>query len=334
MRKPWLWLPPQLAHDLSPLALSLRGKLFSPAKYTWQPRTWRGLQFANPLGLAGGVDKNATEVRGWWTYGPGFLEIGTVTPEPQAPNPGKIIDRDLEAHALWNKMGFPSAGSQAVFRNLNEIYVSRQSPIFVNMGKNRTTGNENAAKDYIAVFRKLAPVADGFVVNVSSPNTQGLRALQSSQALRDLLAALKTEARSSPASAQKPLLLKLSPDLSDADLDEALEVSLEVGIDGWILSNSTLTREAHSRFPKEGGVSGRPVAPLAKSALQKTVALLGSERGDKLLISVGGVLTPDDVQERLEMGADLVQVYSALVFEGPGFFKKVAKNISAGAQMV
>jgi dihydroorotate dehydrogenase len=290
----------------------------------WQPRDWRGLHFDNPLGVAGGVDKNASAIQAWWAMGAGFVEVGTVTPRPQGPNPGRIIDRDNTAQALWNGMGFPNAGTERVRRRLALLPRPPRTPIFVNIGKNRDTANEHAAKDYAACARMLAGLADAFVINVSSPNTSGLRDLQSERALRNLLDGVRASVRQTSAS-QTPLLLKLSPDLSDDLCFAAVDASLMCGIDGWVVCNTTSTREPHSRFPKEGGVSGKPLAARSKHLLTNLTRHLGSARSDRLIVSVGGVLSGRDVFERLNLGADLVQVYSALVFEGPGFFRHVAR---------
>lgn len=330
MTKPWLWLPARVAHDLSPLFLQAYSFLREPVRYEWRPFAWQGLQFANRLGLAGGVDKDAGSIRAWWALGAGFVEIGTVTPQPQGPNPGRIMARDSQNLALWNKMGFPSAGMEKVARNLARLPRPYHTPVFINIGKNRTTTNEYAAQDYVACMRQLAPFADAFVVNISSPNTTGLRDLLKRENLRKFLEPIVSErARLPKARATSlPLLLKLSPDLQQEDLASALETSLDLQMDGWIVSNTTLQRGNDSPFPNEGGVSGGPLAALSLEILRKTLALLGTKRQGKLLISAGGILSAKDVRERLELGADLVQVYSALIFQGPGFFKDVARQMT------
>jgi dihydroorotate dehydrogenase len=320
MMKPWLSLPPEWAHDLGPYGLKLFSLFKAEPTPVWQPFSWRHLQFKNPLGLAGGVDKNAESLSDWWKLGAGFVEVGTVTPRPQKANPGKIMDRDLNQKALWNKMGFPSQGMEEVFYNLRG-YDERVTPVFVNVGKNRDTPNDKAVEDYVAVVRRMKPLADAFVVNISSPNTTGLRELQNKSALSDFLAPILNEARKPIA---KPVLLKLSPDLSPEQLEDAVLVALDLGIDGFVLTNTTLARPAGISFPAEGGLSGAPLKGLSCEILQKTLQLLGDRRGDKLIVSAGGILTPEDVFERLQMGADLVEIYSALIFEGPGFFHQVA----------
>lgn len=319
LRRPWLWLSPQLAHDVGPLALKLYSLFADPTPPAWRSFLWRGLVFKNRVGIAGGVDKNADNLKAWWALGCGFVEIGTVTPLPQEPNPGKITDRHATSRSMWNRMGFPSEGAEEVLANLRAAKPFA-TPVFVNIGKNRATMNDDAVNDYLALVRELGDVADAFVVNISSPNTKGLRDLQNRQALRELLRPVKL------AAGLKPVLLKLAPDLDGESLAEAVTTAADQGIDGFILTNTTLSRLPDMPYPPEGGVSGAPLAELSKRALRTVIETLGERREGKLLVSVGGVMTPDEVFERLSMGADLVQCYSALIYEGPGFFRRVAKH--------
>lgn len=321
MVKPWLCLPPSWSHELSHYFLRSREFLNSKKTYHWDSFKWRDLEFPNRLGVAGGLDKDGEHVKGWWTLGPGFIEVGTVTPEPQGPNPGKIMARSPADLAVWNKMGFPSSGLQQVKKNLSKLQRPYSSPLFVNLGKNRTTTLENAWKDYSKGVELLHPYADAFVINISSPNTQGLRDLLKKENLHAFLKNF-AELRKS-LQLNTPFLLKLSPDTEEQELYNALEVSEQNGFDGWILTNSTAQRPIPLPFPTEGGVSGAPLQNLAKKALTQTLSWLGSNRRDKLVVSCGGALTPQDVEERLSMGADLVQVYSALVWSGPFFFAQV-----------
>lgn len=319
--KPWLWIPPNWAHTLSPYALPLIAKTYQREIPHWGSRTWEGLYFPNPLGIAGGVDKNGTQVQDWWKLGCGFIEVGTVTPEPQEPNSGKIMDRDPKLKALWNKMGFPSAGSTTVLKNLHKCGQHR-TPIFVNIGKNRSTSLEQASDDYLRCMHILAPVADVFVINISSPNTQGLRELQKKENLRQLLIPCLKAGKE----LNKNVLLKLAPDLSEAELQQAISDCAELGIRGFVLTNTTLFRPSDCHFPKEGGLSGKPLAELSKRALTTAVQTLGNDKKNYLLVSAGGVLTPQDVHERLQLGADLVQIYSALIFHGARFFHDTARR--------
>lgn len=328
--KPWLLLSPKFAHDLAPLGLHALAAFRKPKVYEWQPFEWQGLRFQNRLGTAGGVDKDGGQTRDWWTFGPGFLEIGTVTPKPQGPNEGRIIDRDRANLAVWNRMGFPGMGAERVAGTLARLPERHLTPLFINIGKNRTTANENAARDYIACIDRLAFAADAFVVNISSPNTAGLRELFRPEVFRPFLGSI-LEARDRARGqhgGKLPLLLKLSPDLNDEDIARIVSVSCDVGIDGWIATNTTLSREPGSPFPAEGGVSGGPLAERSKAVLKKLLAAAAPHRDGRLIVSAGGVMTPEDVRERIELGADLVQVYSALIYNGPQFFGQVARYMA------
>lgn len=318
--KPWLWLPPQLSHDLSPYgartlgALSLRKK---PPE--WKPFDWKGLHFPNRLGIAGGVDKDAIGVLGWWALGSGFCEIGTVTPAPQKANPKPRVDRDLEAQALWNRLGFPSQGSLRVKKRIQSFKRPYPAPLLINIGKNRDTPIEEAHLDYEMLVDSFSGLADIYVINISSPNTQGLRQLLDEKNLTRLLSHLKPVLERT----NTPYLLKLSPDLSDTDLESVLHISFEFGVSGWILTNTSLARPEGLNFPPTGGLSGAPLKELSEACLKKSMKFLGSKKKNHLLVSAGGVLTPEDVMARLDMGADLVQTYSALVYQGPYFFRQV-----------
>lgn len=323
--KPWLWIPPQLAHDLSPLALQLYSLFNHGPTPAWNPFTFKNIIFKNRLGLAGGVDKNGELLNVWNNIGCGFVEIGTVTPEHQKANPGRIIDRSPEDEALWNRMGFPSVGASEVFYNLKSFKDHSSLPILVNIGKNRTTENDKAHLDYVTLLERFYSVADAFVVNISSPNTTGLRELSKPENLNSFLKPiLKARQELNINSSEKPILLKLSPDLEADHIKRVIDTSLENNLDGFVLTNTTLSRNLKKQFPVEGGVSGKPLANLSKKALQIVSGHLAAEKSKKLIISVGGVMTADDVFERIDMGADLVEVYTALIFKGPQFFRRVA----------
>lgn len=319
--RPWLWLSPSLAHKLSPTILRGLNWIGPSRPPAWRPFDWRGLQFPNRLGIAGGVDKNAENIKAWWGLGCGFVEIGTVTPLAQRGNTPPVVDRDVAHEALWNRLGFPSQGLRRVRKRLEKLKRPFPAPIFANIGKNATTPLDQAQNDYIQLLNELRGLVDGFVINISSPNTRGLRELLKPERLREFLEPIMN----SLPLGHEPVLLKLSPDLQDDELEHALQISHALGIDGWILTNTSQGLREGLNFPKEGGVSGRPLGPVSKEMLRKTLRLLGQKRKGKLIISVGGVMSADDVTERLEMGADLVQVYSALIFEGPMFFRRVAK---------
>jgi dihydroorotate dehydrogenase len=297
---------------------------------SWGSFSWRGLEFTNPLGIAGGIDKDAVSIQDWWTLGPGFIEIGTITPRPQRGHTGRRLARHLEHRALWNRMGFPSQGVEAVIKRLKRLYQPRFTPVFANIGKNATTPIESAVDDYLTCLHLLNGLVDGFVINLSSPNTPGLRDLLSPDRLRGFLEPLIAGSREThgkrASDRATPILLKLSPDVSPTHLEEIVLVAAQLGIDGFVVANSSTSLKDQFSFAQDGGVSGAPLAPLARDMLALTIKALGANRQGKLIISCGGVMTPQDVFERLSLGADLVQVYSALIFEGPFFFRKVANQ--------
>lgn len=329
--KPWLLIPPGWAHDLAPLVLPIYALMNGKKTPAWRSFTWRGLEFQNPLGIAGGVDKNAENLKEWWSLGCGFVEVGTVTPRPQLANPGKILDRDKTHFSLWNRMGFPSHGADEVFYNLTSYAPNFRTPVFVNIGKNRDTANEDALQDYSFLIDKFRPVADAFVVNISSPNTKGLRDLQSRENLEHLIAPIVAKVSHYQPT---PVLVKLSPDLGEEALIQAVNICHDLGVDGFVLTNTTLSRHQGCSYPEEGGLSGKPLADLSRQALKVAQEALGAKRQGKLLVSVGGLMTPEDVVERLNEGADLVQAYSALSFHGPSFFLDVMAQNSKESQDV
>lgn len=306
--------PPSTTTSSTSTATKSNAEKFQWRAFTWKPKNKKPLHFRNPLGIAGGVDKTGEQVLNWQKLGAGFLEVGTVTPYPQGPNPGKILDRNWEQKNLWNRMGFPGPGMQDVFITLMYAKSKLKIPLFINVGKNRSTSNTEAVNDYIDVIQKFSSLADAFVINISSPNTKNLRELQNDQFIQNICHHIKQIAP------QTPILVKLSPDLSRDELELFLNAGLTAGIDGFILTNTTLQRPAHVHFPSEGGLSGQDLKPIAIQKLKEAIQILGNRRSEVLLISVGGVLHPEDAIERLEIGADLVQTYSGLVFTGPDFF--------------
>lgn len=330
--KPWLLLPPKLAHDLSPLGLQLYSLFQKTATPSWNSFIWKGIVFKNRLGIAGGIDKNAELLNVWGPLGCGFTEVGTVVPEPQKSNSGKIMDRSLSDQALWNQMGFPSLGADEVYYNVKNYrqnhYQVSSLPVLINIGKNRTTANESASSDYVQLLEKFYLLADAFVVNISSPNTIGLRDLAKTENLNNFLRPILLARKNLLAQhgVEKPILLKLSPDLQSDDFKSVVDTCLENSVDGFVLTNTTLSRTTQKQFPDSGGVSGKPLQDLSKKSLQIVCNHLGLDRPKKLVISAGGVMTAEDVFERIEMGADLVEVYSALIFEGPCFFRDVAQT--------
>ena len=327
MKNPLIYLPAPLAHRLG--QLYLQGLNFKkPNIKTWRPFKWKGLHFTNPLGPSGGVDKNAQFLKAWWASGAGFVEVGTCTPRPQKANPHPNLARHPQQQALWNCLGFPNHGAARMAQRLHRLqpYIT---PVLVNIGKNRNTPLPKATQDYLLCMHLLAPVADAFVVNISSPNTQGLRELLTPQNLKNFLTPI-AQAKNN-ASINKPVLLKLSPDVTLDELKHALDTSLQLGLDGWVLANTSTQFNQALGFPQRGGVSGAPLREQALQLLQsahehlKTSTTRGPHEGP-LLISSGGVLTQDDVHERLQAGAHLIQVYTALVYHGPSWFNKAFEH--------
>lgn len=319
------FLPAATAHSLAGAALSVYSSWQTPGTFEWSPLEWKNLRFKNPLGIAGGMDKNASLLSVWKKIGPGFIEVGTVTPRPQKANSGKIVAREWDRRILWNRMGFPSHGADEVFYNLQKEKSDYGLPIFVNIGKNRETPNAEAAEDYFFLMSRLSPVADAFVINISSPNTTGLRELQESEFLQRLIGTGRKITH-------KPLLVKLSPDMDSQQFESLVKECADLGFDGFVLTNTTLHRPKENHFPDVGGLSGSFLKEKSEQILKQTIQILGPRRKDFLLVSVGGILTPEDVKHRLAMGADLVQCYSALVFEGPTFFQQVARYMTGERQ--
>jgi len=289
-------------------------------------RTLFGVKFPNPVGMAAGFDKDARLIDELSAFGFGFIEIGTVTPRPQPGNDKPRLFRLPADHALINRMGFNNKGAEQAAENLK----ARRPGIIIggNIGKNKVTPNEEAVKDYELCFEALYPYVDYFVVNVSSPNTPGLRELQEKGPLKSLLLAVKmlSNAKEKP----KPVLLKIAPDLTVTQLDDIVEILKETGTDGVIATNTTISREGLST-PKDvvakigaGGLSGKPV----RERSTEVIAYLRAKMGVGYpIIGVGGIMTPEDAVEKLKAGADLVQIYTGFIYEGPGFVKRILKEI-------
>lgn len=326
--KPWLWLPPQWAHGLAPAGLTLLAQIYGQPTPRWRSLKWQGLDFPNPAGIAGGVDKTGTSLFSWSRLGAGFLELGTVTPKAQKANPGKILDRDVSRQIVWNKMGFPSPGLDAIEKQLWRLPKPFPVPLFINIGKNRHTELSQASGDYAACLNRLHDFADAFVINISSPNTTGLRELQKRDYFQNFLTNILNQ-YSKKQSQLRPILLKVSPEVDDSELENILRVGLKLGLAGFILTNSTQRRPYPNGFPPQGGFSGTAVKDLSEHLLTRSCEILGTTKSKVLLVSVGGILTATDVERRLQMGANLVQVYSTLLFSGPFFFQDLAKHFSS-----
>ena len=327
-------LDPERAHHIGLAALRLAGR-FAPlraALHTWfaapaRPVHAFGLTFRNPVGLAAGYDKDGLAWRGLACLGFGHIEIGTVTPRPQQGNPRPRLFRLPEDRALINRMGFPGKGADFVRRQLS---VERPAGLIlgINLGMNKDTPLESAAEDYLALMDIFAPLADYLAINVSSPNTLGLRRLQARQALESLLGALSTRREEIAVASGRhiPLLVKLAPDLNAGELEDALEAILLFKLEGVIAANTTLSRDG-LRSPlavEAGGLSGAPLRRMSAQMIRQIASYSG---GKIAIIGAGGIINASDARQMLDAGAVLVQVYTGLVYEGPGLVKKIIAAI-------
>ncbi len=347
-------LDPEQAHALTLHALRVTGNI---APLNWfltqlfkapsKPVEAFGLTFKNPVGLAAGYDKDGIAVRGLAVLGFGHIEIGTVTPRPQPGNPSPRVFRLIEDDAVINRMGFPSKGSEFMQMKLNpslrsglfeNVYgiqprnkkrkitsIKKGGAILgINLGKNKETPNEEAVLDYLELLQNFSPYADYLTINVSSPNTVGLRDLQGHAALESLLSHLHQQRLIEEKKLEKkiPILVKLAPDLSTSELNDSLEAILNAKMDGIIVTNTTLSREGlRSTLKVEtGGLSGSPLRAGSEAVLHQTIKKVN---GEIPVVSVGGIMNPADAKRRLDMGAALVQVYTGLIYRGPGLVKEI-----------
>ena len=346
------FFPPEAVHHfamnwlkrLSSFSLTrgLLKRMFSPV-YAKGPVNLAGLSFKNPVGLGAGFDKNALYLDELELLGFGFVEIGTVTPRPQDGNEKPRLFRLPEDKALINRMGFNNDGADVIAERL-KIWRERQASdkqvlmnanqagrfiVGGNIGKNKTTPNDYAYMDYDICFRKLAPYVDYFVVNVSSPNTPGLRELQEKEALRKILTHL--QALRLETGCQLPILLKIAPDLTNEQLDDVASLAIEIKLDGLVATNTTIERSMLSDAGKirageigAGGLSGAPVKARSNEVLQYLQQKLN---GALPVIASGGVFTAQDAREKMQLGAPLVKVWTGFVYEGPGIVKNILKGL-------
>ena len=352
-------LDPETAHQLTlqlmriggiePIHSILRAIYSAPSK----PVNAFGLTFMNPVGLAAGYDKDAVAIKGLSALGFGHLEVGTVTPKPQSGNPRPRVFRLLEDEAVINRMGFPGRGADFVLMSLRGALKGRRgnllanaelaSPgldmaktaptrpsaarhdiiIGINLGKNKDTPLEDAAQDYIELMRQFVLLADYLTINISSPNTAGLRRLQSREMLKNLLGQINTERGTRKLKC--PILVKIAPDLSNEELDDAIGIILDKNMDGIIATNTTLARERlQSKYQGEsGGLSGSPLRGRSEAVLRQVLKRVNEKVP---IVSVGGIMNPDDAKRRLDLGATLIQLYTGLIYQGPGLVKKILEQ--------
>jgi dihydroorotate dehydrogenase len=315
---------------------------FSPTMVNGQ---WSmvNLNFKNPIGLGAGFDKNAKYLRELETLGFGFVEIGTVTPLPQAGNDKPRLFRLPKDQALINRMGFNNDGVKAIAQRLRQWSIVNgqsediHSPLTIhhsrliiggNIGKNKATPNEDAWKDYEICFKELHHYVDYFVVNVSSPNTPGLRELQEKESLRKILRHLQMI--NNGKAVAKPILLKIAPDLTEEQLNDVIDLALEIKLDGIVATNTTITREglspgSEARDQQPGGLSGKP---LQKRSTEIVKYIFEKAKGEIPIIASGGIFTGADVKEKFNAGASLIQVWTGFIYEGPGIVKNICKQLS------
>lgn len=335
--KPFFFLlAPEKAHHLTlnllnfVLAIPGISYLFKQFYSFEDPRLERevfGLKFKNPVGLAAGFDKDGKQINSMSSLGFGFIEVGTVTPKPQIGNPQPRLFRLPQDDALINRMGFNNLGLDQLVSQLKK---KRPKGIIIggNIGKNKVTPNETAVEDYKICFEALFPYVDYFVVNVSSPNTPNLRALQDKEPLQALLSTIQEMnlAKAAP----KPVLLKIAPDLTDGQLDDIIDIVASTKIAGVIATNTTIARAPLTTDTQEienignGGLSGQPLKDRATEVIRY---LKTKTNGDLKIIGVGGIASAADAKEKIEAGADLIQIYSGMVYEGPKLIKQIKQGL-------
>ncbi len=318
-------LDPEVSHQVTLKSLRLLHRChllphFPPAK---SPHQVMGLTFPNPVGLAAGLDKNGDYIDALAALGFGFIEVGTITPKPQQGNDKPRLFRLTEQEAIINRMGFNNKGLDYLVERLQKTKYT--GVLGINIGKNKQTPNEQATDDYLLGFRRVAPFASYVTINISSPNTQGLRELQESDKLKSLLSVLKNEQRAFQQSQKKyvPLVVKIAPDLSPEQVGEMAEIFLQEKIDGVIATNTTLSRagvEQSIYASESGGLSGRPLLHSSTDIVRQLHMIL---RDDIPIIACGGIFSKEDALAKLAAGARLIQIYSGLIFAGPELIREV-----------
>jgi dihydroorotate dehydrogenase len=340
-------LPPELAHGITLAALRVAGRselllrcirrMFVIDDPMLEVSAF-GLRFPSPVGLAAGLDKDAQAFETFGALGFGFVEVGTLTAQPQQGNPRPRLFRLPRDRALINRMGFNNRGVQAAAVELARSFTgnrTRRTVLGINIGKTKLVANEHAADDYGQAAAAIARYAHYVAVNVSSPNTPGLRNLQTVPELRRLLTRIRHELDAAEPTRRVPLLLKIAPDLADDDIDAIAELALELALDGIIATNTTIEREGLATAREtivacgDGGLSGPPMKARALGVLRRLRARVGTQ---VTLVAVGGIETADDAWDRIRAGASLIQVYTALIYEGPFLARRIALGLLQRAQ--
>ena len=336
LARPFLFcLDAERAHDLALTAIEAAYRVgLNPLlaeKLKPLPTKVFGIEFPNPVGLAAGLDKNGAHVDALAALGFGFVEIGTTTPRPQPGNPKPRMWRLPQHQAVINRLGFNNAGVDALLRNVEKARFS--GVLGINIGKNKDTPNERAVEDYLFCLDRVYARSSYVTINISSPNTQGLRDLQEEETLKRFVGTLREaqERLAAKHGARKPMLLKIAPDLTEAELDAIADVLLAAKIDGLICTNTTIDRSVISGAPyaeEAGGLSGKPLFDKATSVLRGMAQRLG---GKVPLIGVGGILSGDDAAAKITAGASLVQFYSGMIYRGPGMIGECVDSIRVRA---
>lgn len=337
LRKLLFRLDPEKAHDWTIRALQLAQETPGflsllhrrKANHPQLAGSIGNLFFPHPVGLAAGFDKNATVYPALAALGFSFVEVGTLTPKPQSGNPPPRMFRLPEYQAIINRMGFNNWGVESAANSLRRLH--RPSiPIGINLGKNKDTPNEQAVEDYRQGLHTLYSLGDYFVINISSPNTKGLRDLQKAESLEQLLRILLDERNTlaKKTGTLQPLFLKVAPDLTKESLSEVIQLGLNLGIDGFIAVNTTLSRKGlnHPHAQESGGLSGQP---LAASSTEKIRHIYQITKGKVPIIGVGGIFTGEDAYKKIRAGARLIQVYTGMIYRGPSIPKKINEELLA-----
>lgn len=319
-------IAPELAHNLTlkllskPAAVALLRFIQAKTDFHYAPQDLWKLHYRNPIGLAAGLDKNAEALPAWEALGFGYIEIGTITPQPQEGNPRPRLFRVAKERALINRMGFPNIGAEAVAARLHRLEEQGHRPtipIGINIGKNKTTPLEDAAQDYASAAKILHPYADTFTLNISSPNTPGLRLLQTPDAITEIITATRIHT-------DRPLIIKLAPDIDHTTFLHILDTCAATAIEGIALTNTLLTRPPGFPSEEKGGISGRPLHRLSLSLVRAAAEHLA---GTPIkIIGIGGIENLSTLQSYIEAGAHLVQIYTGLIYEGPHLLRHIARH--------